>query len=114
MKKIVWGMVVVAIIMFITLSKSPLDAVMNFVVGGVVPGTKASLGFWPMMVLSGLFVLALFRTLKNMRFSMLENTANQIRSEQSAKEFKEKNSSEVYYDKKQRSVIAASSAEINV
>ena len=114
MKKIFWGTVAIAIIMFIAFSQHPLDTVVNFVIGGVVPGTKIALGFWPMMTFAVLLLLALHRMLKNMRLKMIETTTRQIKSEQAAKEFKEQNSGDVTFDKNQRSVIAATSAEINL
>lgn len=107
MKKLVWALVVVAIVSFIVWSKSPLDDTMNFIIGGSIPGTKTSLGFWPMMLVAGSILLLIRRGIKNAQFRMLESTAKSVKAEKIQAEFEQQNSSEINFDRRNRSVIAA-------
>lgn len=108
MRRLVWGAVLVAILSFMVWSKNPIDDTMNFIIGGSIPHSTASLGFWPMMTLAAGILLLIRRSLKNTRMKMIEASTQHNKVEQAAVEFKEQNSGETF-DKSLRSVIAARS-----
>lgn len=111
-KKIVWALVLVAIIGLMVWSNDPIDDTMNFIIGGSIPGTKLALGFWPTIGVIGTVLLLIHRGLRHTRLQMLENTAKQIKSENAKNEFRNQNSGE--FDPKQRSVIAARKTELSI
>lgn len=111
MKRAVWALVLVAIVSFVVWSSNPLDDTMNFIVGGSIPGTKASLGFWPMMGVIGLVVLGIRRGIKNAQLRIIEESTKHNKNERAHAEFKDQNSGDIQFDRKNRSVIAAPNIE---
>lgn len=110
MKKITWAIICAAIVWFIIWSKNPLDETMNFIIGGTIPGTKNSIGFWPMLGVVGLILIGVRKFFQNLKFQMLEHTAKQITKEKAIEEFEQTNSSDtIQFDRSKRSVIAAPS-----
>ena len=105
MKRWLWAGFLIAIISFMIWSKDPLNDVVNFIIGGSIPGTQVSIGFWSAIGLALFILLLIHRGIKNARLEMLEHTAKQIKAEQAQAEFKESSSPE--FDSKRRSVIAA-------
>lgn len=111
MKRAMWALVLVAIVSFVVWSSNPLDDTMNFIIGGSIPGTKASLGFWPMMGIIGLILFIIRRGIKNALASIIEETTKNNQSERAQAEFKDQNSGDIQFDRKNRSVIAAPNVE---
>jgi len=112
MKKVFWVGLVVATAGYIASLPSPLNDTFNFIIGGTIPGTSRSLGFWPFMSLVLIAIVLLIRFLHTIRLQMLEGKAKQIKAEQ----LKEQSqltaaTEEVTFDLKQRSVIAAPSLD---
>ncbi len=104
-KKLLWGVIVVAVIGFIVWSKNPLDDTVNFIIGGSVPNSDLSIGFWSMAGIILLILLVILKAISNLKLQMLAATAKQIKSEEAKKEFEDSNNFE--FDRSQRSVIAA-------
>lgn len=89
MQKLYTALILGLFIGFILWSNNPIDDTMNFVVGGTIPGTKSSLGFWPMIgIITGLLWL-LMRFTRHLKLQMLEHTAKQITAEKARDEFAE-------------------------
>lgn len=98
-------MILMPIIGFIIWSKDPLNDVVNFVIGGTIPSTKHSIGFWSMILLSSVILFILNTILKGLKLQMLAHTAAQIKAEEAKKDFETSHNFE--FDPSKRSVIAA-------
>ena len=107
MRKLLWVVVVLAVISFVVWSKNPLDETVNFIIGGSVPGTKIVLGFWPTVGLIIAILWLIHRGIKNARLKMMEDVTKKDKAAKAKAEFKEQNSSEHTFDHSKRSVIAA-------
>ncbi len=105
MKRILWGVTVFLVISFIVWSKNPIDDTVNFIIGGTIPGTKNSIGFWPMIGLATTTLVFIKKAFASLKFQMLAHTATEIKSEAAKKEFEEAHNYE--FDRSKRSVIAA-------
>ncbi len=108
MRKVLWVSVLMAIVGFIVWSKNPLDDTMNFIIGGSIPGTKHSIGFWSMLGVAGLILTIIHHAYKDLKLQMLAQTAKEIKAEEAKKEFQDSHNFE--FDRSKRSVIAARSS----
>lgn len=105
MRKLLWAIVLSAVVGFIVWSKNPLDDTVNFIIGGSIPGSEISIGFWSMVGIILLIILIILKAIANLKLQMLEATSKQIKSEEAKKEFEDSNNFE--FDRSQRSVIEA-------
>ena len=105
MKKFFWAMVLVAVICFCAWSKNPLDDAVNFIIGGSIPGTKASIGFWSTIAVAAFILIAIKSAFSSLKLQMLAHTAKEIKAEEAEKEFEDSNNFQ--FDRSKRSVIAA-------
>lgn len=106
MKKFVLvGGIVAISVLGIALVDDPLNALVSFVIAGVIPGTNVMLGLWPTIGLGILLSWSLLGWLKHIRLQALEHTARQIRLE--AKPHAAIETSESPFDRSKRSVVAA-------
>lgn len=105
MKKVRTIFFIMAIVGYVVWSHDPIDDTMNFIIGGIVPGTDIVLGFWHTVLMICLFGWAIKRTITAIRLQLLEHTAQQITKEKMKEEFSAQHA--VTFDKNQRSVIAA-------
>lgn len=105
MKKLLWASILIAVVSFIVWSNNPIDDTMNFIIGGTVPGTKHSIGFWSMIGFIGLILLAIRSAFRGLKLQMLAHTAREIKAEEAKKDFEA--SSNFEFDRSKRSVIAA-------
>lgn len=63
---------------FIIMSNDPLGDTAGFIIGGLVPGTNISLGFWPSVLIILLLIHSVYRWMKSLHFEMLESIAGDI------------------------------------
>lgn len=105
MRKVFWAVLLIAIVSFTIWSKDPLNDVVNFIIGGIIPKTNVSIGFWGTIAIATGVLYAVRRAIKNTRLQMLENTAKQIKAEELSSDFESK--SAIEFDHSKRSVIAA-------
>jgi hypothetical protein len=68
-------LIIAVVVGFIILSKDPLGDVAGFIIGGLIPGTNISLGFWPSILLVLLLVHWVYIWVKSLHFEMLESIA---------------------------------------
>lgn len=107
MKKVVWFLAITLVVGFIILSNNPVDEIMNFIIGGSIPGTKIVLGFWPSLGLIALLLWLVRRAASRMRLQMMKRTTEEIKIENAKIDFQNTNNPEQKH--KNRSVIAARS-----
>lgn len=105
MRKVMWTIVVIAVVSFIILSNNPIDETVNFIIGGEIPHTNMVLGFWPSIGFVGIVLWLIRRGLSNLHLEMISHTAKEITAETEKREFKESHASDE--TQKNRSVIAA-------
>lgn len=106
MKKIILGVIGIAITTFVMLSNDPLNDTVNFIIAGSIPGTKFSIGFWSTMLLAAVFLLIIRRAVKNARHKMQVFEVKKSKVEKSAQE-----TNELEFDHSKRSIIAAPTQE---
>ena len=80
MKKFLLITIVTITTGFIILSNDPLNDIINFVIGGTIPGTKIALGFWPTIGILLILCIVLLKSISAVRLQILEHTANEIKS----------------------------------
>lgn len=102
MKKVAWGIIVALIIGYLVLSSDPLNEVVNFIIAGSIPGTTVSIGFWSTMLLVGIFMIVIYRAVKNAQHKMIVSEVQKAKTSKAEDE-----SSEITFDHTKRSVIAA-------
>lgn len=98
---------IVAILLFFTLSKDPLQTFLNFIIGGIVPGIDVSLGFVPSLSLIVALLYAVYSITRQLKHQKIVQETRLNKLENEKKEFSEANSGERI--KKHASVIAARS-----
>lgn len=103
-KKIVWGLILVAAVSYVVLSNDPLNDTVNFIIAGSIPGTKISIGFWSTMLVAGALLFIIRRAVKNAQHTMI---ASEIEKKKRTKEMKE--ATELEFDHSKRAIIAAPS-----
>ncbi len=89
MRKLYILIILGLLIAYVTWSKNPIDDLMNFILGGTIPGTKTALGFWPMIGMIIVQLGLLVRFVGHLKLQMLEHTAKQITSEKARDDFAE-------------------------
>ena len=105
MKKLLWSLVLIVIVSFAVWSKDPIYDTVNFIIGGTIPGTKLSIGFWSMLGIAGAILLVIRSGLQSLKLQMLAHTATEIKAGEAKKEFETSHNFE--FDRSKRSVIAA-------
>lgn len=70
--------IAVVVMGFIIMSNDPLGDTAGFIIGGLVPGTNISLGFWPSVLIILLLIHSVYRWMKSLHFEMLESIAGDI------------------------------------
>lgn len=107
-----WAVLLIALCAFCTLSNDPLNDFVNFLIGGSIPGTHFSIGFWSTIAFAGALLFGLLKIFRGLKLQMLEHTANQIKAEQAKQDFAKNNSGDSFtFNRSQRSVIAAPSQD---
>lgn len=86
--------ILISILVALTIVERPMSILLNFIVGGVIPGLNISLGFLPFIGVVISIIWATFQLLKNTRRQMIKHATKLNRLELKTKEFKELNSGE--------------------
>jgi hypothetical protein len=105
MKKILFWVFAVLVLLALILIDHPILMLFNFIIGGVIPGVNVSLGFIPFMIVIIGLLLAVKWSINRTRLQMLKRSAEINKIEAHKKDFAETHSTE---SAKNNSVIAAS------
>lgn len=109
MKKLLFWALILGIASFALLTEHPMLTLLDFVIGGVVPGLNISLGFLPSLAVVLLLFWLLARWVKHLHHQMMSHATNLNKVEIEKKDFTERNAGEIV---KNTSVIAAPEAKI--
>ncbi len=103
-KRIIILGTICATLAFFTFASDPLQILLNFIIGGVVPGVDITLGFLPSLIVIASLLIIARAWIRGIRADMIKRATTLNKIDHETKEFNQQHATDT---KKDRSAIAA-------